>query len=246
MASPLTKGLFHRAIVQSGAIQSGAGGVPRVELPLKDAEQLGKKLATRLGVSILAELRAKSWQEIITAALAPGSGYRTVMTVDGWSLLDELNHVFQAGRQTDVPFMIGATEADILPLFTGTQDLVATMKFKSKTYVFIFAHVPSGWESKGVKAGHGFDVAYLFYHLELLPIFLGRSVPSSAGPDPGFDEKDEYVAEAVMALWAQFAKTGNPSIEGLITWPPYEYVTDQYLKIDYPLEVLSGFSKLKQ
>ncbi|NIM98150.1 MAG: carboxylesterase family protein, partial [candidate division Zixibacteria bacterium] len=201
---------------------------------------------TQLGVSTLAELRAKSWQDIITAALAQGSGYRSFMTVDGWSLLDTGDHIYRGGLQSDVPFMIGMTEADIPPLFTGTQELVATMKSKSKTYVYLFTHVPSGWKSKGVKAGHGFDVAYLFHHLELLPIFLGRSVPSSAGPDPGFDEKDEYVADAVMALWVQFAKTGNPSIEGLITWPPYEYVIDQYLKIDYPLEVLSGFSKLKQ
>lgn len=241
MASPLAKGLFQRAIVQSGAI---VGDLEYT--PLENAEQLGVNLATKLGVSTLADLRAKSWQDIITAALSPGGGNRSFMTVDGWSLLDTGGHVFQAGKQADVPFMIGMTEADIPPLFTGTQELVATMKFNSKTYVYLFTHVPTGWKSKGVKSGHGFDVAYLFYHLELLPIFSGRSVPSSAGLDPGFDEKDEYVAEAMMAMWTRFAKTGNPSIKDLIIWPSYESVSDQYLKIGYPLEVLSGFSKLKQ
>jgi para-nitrobenzyl esterase len=47
-------------------------------------------------------------------------------------------------------------------------------------------------------------------------------------------------------MWAQFARTGNPSVEGLIEWPAWGSATDQYLYITDPLEVKSGFSKVAQ
>ncbi len=47
-------------------------------------------------------------------------------------------------------------------------------------------------------------------------------------------------------MLVQFAETGNPSIKGVVNWPPYNVKTDLYLEIDVPLEVKSGFSTLTQ
>ena len=47
-----------------------------------------------------------------------------------------------------------------------------------------------------------------------------------------------------MTMWAQFAKTGDPSVEGLIDWPTWDPAGDKYLDIDWPLEVKSGYSKI--
>jgi para-nitrobenzyl esterase len=47
----------------------------------------------------------------------------------------------------------------------------------------------------------------------------------------------------MMAMWTQFAKTGNPSVKGMIDWPAYD-TTDRYLYIAEPLAVKSGFSKV--
>jgi para-nitrobenzyl esterase len=47
-------------------------------------------------------------------------------------------------------------------------------------------------------------------------------------------------------MWTQFAKTGNPSVEGLVTWPAYDKAIDQYLYIAEPLQVKSGFSQVAQ
>ena len=48
----------------------------------------------------------------------------------------------------------------------------------------------------------------------------------------------------MMRMWTQFAKTGDPNVEGLISWPSYEAATDEYLYIVEPLQVKSGFSEV--
>jgi hypothetical protein len=73
---------------------------------------------------------------------------------------------------------------------------------------------------------------------------FGMTTPDT--PDPGLTEIDKKVSENTMAIWAQFARTGNPSIDGLVNWPAYDSETDQYLYIGESLEVKSGFSKIAQ
>ncbi len=64
--------------------------------------------------------------------------------------------------------------------------------------------------------------------------------------DPGLTDLDRKVSVNMMAMLAQFARTGNPNVEGLISWPAYEAGTDQYLYIAEPLQVKSEFSKITQ
>jgi para-nitrobenzyl esterase len=236
MASSLSKGLFQRAIVESG----GGGSA----VPLATTEQYGVNLANKLSASDLATLRAKTWQEIITAALTLGSSYVDVQTIDNWSLLDTPLHVFQAGNQKDVPFMIGINAKDIPSVFTSTQTLVSTMTpLKSKNYVYLFTFVTTDWR-KEIKAPHAMELAYVFHGYGLLPLLVGNYVQGVTNPNPKTDWVDDWVSEAMMTMWAQFAETGDPSVKGLVKWPPYKYATDQYLKIDYPLQVEYGFSSL--
>jgi para-nitrobenzyl esterase len=62
----------------------------------------------------------------------------------------------------------------------------------------------------------------------------------------GVTDVDRKVSEEMMGMWTQFARMGDPSVEGLITWPAYEASTDKYLYIVDPLQVKSGFSKVGQ
>ena len=41
-------------------------------------------------------------------------------------------------------------------------------------------------------------------------------------------------------MWAQFAKTGDPSAAGLVKWPRYTASDQAYLDIGTPLEVKRG------
>ncbi len=111
----------------------------------------------------------------------------------------------------------------------------------------MFTHVPANWKAEGQTAWHSIDNNYQFNFLEgsVAARFGSRlTFPTLENPDPGLGPEDDRVADSFARLWAQFAATGDPSVEGLISWPPYEPETDQYLEIAYPLEVRTGFSKL--
>ncbi|MFZ0787599.1 MAG: carboxylesterase/lipase family protein [Candidatus Acidiferrales bacterium] len=100
MASPLARGLFTRAIAESG----GAFG----PLPsLADAEKDGEKLAAKLGAThdVLKTLRAKSAAELLQASA--GDDFNSEVIVDGWLLPQSVYSIFAEGKQNDVPILVG-------------------------------------------------------------------------------------------------------------------------------------------
>ena len=125
-------------------------------------------------------------------------------------------------------------------------------KAGQKGYACIFDHVPSRWKQEGCVSFHGLEVSYVFGDWDnstgswqYLSNYLSRE-SGAKSPDPGLTDVDRRVSENMMAMWAQFARTGNPDIEGIVKWPPYNSETDQYLYIGESLEVKSGFSKVAQ
>jgi para-nitrobenzyl esterase len=99
MAMPSAKGLFVRAIGESSA-WSTATIAPLSTLA--DAEQEGTKLADKVGAKSLAELRAKPAEEIQKT----GRGLGPV--VDGWLIPEDPGKVFAAGKQMDIPVLVGS------------------------------------------------------------------------------------------------------------------------------------------
>lgn len=99
-------------------------------------------------------------------------------------------------------------------------------------------------------AFHGLELPYVFGYVPegltvptLLFLKQGGGCKSS---DPGADELDEKVAANTMQLWTSFARTGNPSVEGLIDWPAYTPETPNYLDIGQELKVKSGIEQAYQ
>ena len=108
MISPLAKGLFHRAILQSPAILR--------KLYTLDA-------AERAAVSVvgddIAGLRAAPAEELLprTAQIGGPPGRLTApqpirMLVDGWAFPEDERAAFLAGRFAKVPILIGGVEAE--------------------------------------------------------------------------------------------------------------------------------------
>ena len=77
-------------------------------------------------------------------------------------------------------------------------------------------------------------------------VYFLASMSGAQSEDPGATDVDRQVAEEMMSMWTQFAKTGDPSVEGLIDWPAYDPSSDQYLYISDSLEVRTGFSEVGQ
>lgn len=107
MASPLSKGLFHKAIGESGGAFSKSGLAFE---PLADRETKDAKLASStLKVETLAELRAVPAQKLIDAFFKPGvdDNFAFSADVDGYFLPQSVPATFAAGKQNDVPLLAG-------------------------------------------------------------------------------------------------------------------------------------------
>jgi para-nitrobenzyl esterase len=270
MASPMAKGLFHRVILQSGA-NTGVTGPGRLVVSLKDAEELGERLVSQYlkkDPNDLAALRALPADEVVKAALKMTEDMRAerpegvvvtdTLKVDGYFMPDFPDNIFRAGKQNNVPLITCANLGELIAEKTlikmpgvikgYTLRLESVHKLGNKGYGCIFSHVPSKWRQEGVMAYHGIEIMYLFgaYRVIGNPAhFIGFAQPSGASsPDAGITDEDRLVSEAMMSLWVQFARTGDPNVKGLIKWPTWEPQTDQYLDIAHPLQVKSGYSRV--
>jgi para-nitrobenzyl esterase len=116
IASPLAKGLFHRAIVQSGGSTVSRTGITVGGKTLATAEAEGLKFAESKGAKSLADLRAMSWQQL-TAVPAPGvpaaPAIRFSPIVDGYLLPAPVAQIVAEGRQNDVPTLTGANTGEL-------------------------------------------------------------------------------------------------------------------------------------
>jgi para-nitrobenzyl esterase len=104
MASPLTKGLFMRAIGESaGALTPIPAFGPK---PLRIGEQGGQKFAQSLGANSMGELRAKSAAEVLDAAVKSPIPYG-LGVVDGYVVPEHPAAIFAQGKQNDLPLLVG-------------------------------------------------------------------------------------------------------------------------------------------
>jgi len=118
MASPIAKGLFHRAVVQSAADPYIYANKPHSaafsgRLDLAEAEKTGVSFAGRLGFGasnqVLQNLRSVPAEEIVGALTENMNSTPFVPNVDGWLLPESPAKVFRERRHQDLPLLIGVT-----------------------------------------------------------------------------------------------------------------------------------------
>jgi para-nitrobenzyl esterase len=106
MASPLAKGLFQKAIGESGAAfhSQGLSFESRAVREKTDVKTLKQKL----GVKSLSALRALPAEKILEAFSPPTSeGFDFKPDIDGYFLPESAPAAFAAGKQNDVPLLAG-------------------------------------------------------------------------------------------------------------------------------------------
>jgi hypothetical protein len=102
--------------------------------------------------------------------------------------------------------------------------------------VLLFIHL-RGFQNQGNRVGARFVQTESFS-----PVY--RACAFSFPLLSVISNADRKVSEAMMTIWTQFARTGNPSVKGLVEWPAWDKTSDQYLDITEPLQVKSGYSDL--
>jgi para-nitrobenzyl esterase len=268
MSSPMASGLFHRAICESG---TSIGGF-LIGKDLKEMEELGVKLFAKLGVNDaddpLKAARALPFEKIMEARdamMKEMQGDRRGMglddsTIDGWFLPKSPLELFKSGKYNAVPLITVANLGEItgpgglllpqlIPAYVNMHEF--QNKAGAKGYAAIFDQVPGKWRAAGAVSTHAMEVLYVFGDYDnrsgWWPLMYGLASQSGAkGPnDPGLSEADRRVSEAMMKMWAQFAKTGDPNTPGMVQWPVYNKEEDKYMYIADPLEIKTGFSNIK-
>ncbi len=113
MTSPLARGLFQRAIMQSGYMVSNME-LKRPSFGQPAAEAVGEQLARKLGAPDLVALRAMDAAKLGQDSLA--AGYDPQATIDGWVLPRQIVESFDRGEQARVPIIVGFNGGEIRSL----------------------------------------------------------------------------------------------------------------------------------
>ena len=127
MASPLARGLFHKAIVESGGSRDSVLTARPMSTDGVDpnypvsAETIGINFAHSLGIegtdrAALAKLRALSAEEVLRGAPASPGGsvqsYETTPILDGKLVTETAETAYKAHREPRIPLMLGSNSAD--------------------------------------------------------------------------------------------------------------------------------------
>jgi len=111
LTSPLAKGLFRRAIAESGAVSGFKGSMTQAY-----ADDLGKKLAAQLQApegAVMKTLRTLPALDILKAGRAVNADRWGLETsVDGWVLPKSPIQVFAAGASLPVPLITGSNAVE--------------------------------------------------------------------------------------------------------------------------------------
>ena len=119
MASPLTKGLFQRAIGESGGLFEPVALAPK--FLLANAERDGDKYAVSLGAPSLKELR-----QLPAILLTGNAGGIVHAVIEPYVLPLSPYEAFTSGQQNDVPLLIGSNAEEARALVDVTHETAAT------------------------------------------------------------------------------------------------------------------------
>ncbi|MBQ3881688.1 MAG: carboxylesterase family protein [Bacteroidales bacterium] len=107
IATPLTKGLFARAMASSGSVTAGTIATQ------EEADAQGIAKLQQMGVSSIAEARALSADEVL---LKGNSNGVPPYNVDGYFFPEQPADIYEKGLQQKVPLLVGRNSAEMTPM----------------------------------------------------------------------------------------------------------------------------------
>lgn len=256
MASPLAKGLFNKAIGESGAIFAGES------TSLLNAENAGEQLLQHLNIASIKDLRAMPADELFKK----GQGsFRPI--IDGYVLPDAVATIFHEGKENAAELLTGWTEDEISPPVKNARDFQREI---ASQYSFLdsagFAqHYPAQTDSEAIVSERRFarDMIIGIHNYawanseskqgrQVFVYRFTRKVPATGeykkygafhtGEVPyaydnlkfvnrPWEAVDHSLATLMSDYWVNFVKTGDPNGTGLPHW-------DQYTDADKMIMIL--------
>lgn len=255
VVSPMAKGLFHKAIAQSGGM---FGKDLMLGQTLQAAEEGGKQLTEKLKIDSIAELRAIAADSLLKIQARFG------IVVDN-VVIPPVYETFAAGKQNDVSLITGWNADDGVlfgPLPSSEQFKVNVKnQFGEKADVFLkyfpantdeeagksqklMSQLFFGWHNytwARMQSSHGTGKAYLYYFKRVPPgepnygafhsAEFGYALHTLKFWDRPFTEVDFKLEETMSSYWVNFAKNGDPNGEGLPVWPVFNDIKPEVIEL---------------
>lgn len=259
MISPEARGLFHRAVVQSGLGRDE--GTP-LDAPRRDGgpsmRARGRAFGDAHGATTAAALRAIPAASFLRPA--PNFYGGDLLVRDGTYVADEVEAAFAAGQQAAVPLIIGTNSAEfwwMKPSDATPYGAIDDAMTEAERAAFLAAYGGQDGYDAHVLSDLVFNEPAR--HLARLharnghPTYLYRfDVVSAAMPEPHdgathaserqyvFDtltaspwptaEMDQRAADAMAGYWTIFARAGDPNGGLRPAWPEFGAEPDRLLE----------------
>ncbi|MES2626203.1 MAG: carboxylesterase family protein [Pseudomonadota bacterium] len=246
MASPLSAGLFHHAILQSsGWMGLGIGK----QATLADLEKRGAEQAEKFGATSIDDLRKASTQQIFENLPTGGE-----INVDGHLLTKDTSLTFAASEHHPVDVLAGSNSDEAIFFGPGIQDAAAFKEYANDKYGPLaerfLALYPAdsneqanasylkafrdelAWQMRQLgkyQAERGLGT-FIYYFNHVPPGQEERGATHGAELaymfnqhelQPEWDANDLALGDTMASYWVTFATRTNPNKEGLPQWPPY-------------------------
>jgi para-nitrobenzyl esterase len=255
VVSPLAKGLFHKAIAQSGGM---FGKQLSLGQTIQSAESAGKQLTDGMGVKSISELRfipADSLLKVrerfgitvdnvvipqVYKTFEEGNHY-DVPLISGWNADDGVSFGSPANAEqfkTNAKTAYGDKSDEFLKLFPANSDAEAAQSQKLISQLYF------GWNNytwARMQTERGKSKAYLYYFTHVPPgepdygafhsAEFGYALHTLHLWDRPFADVDFKLEEIMSSYWVNFAITGNPNGEGLPEWPAFNNENPEVIEL---------------
>jgi para-nitrobenzyl esterase len=255
MVSPLAKGLFHKAIAQSGGMFGKQLSLGQM---IQSAESAGKQLTERMGVKSINDMRLIPADSLLKVQERFGIAvdnvvipqvYKTfaernqndVALISGWNADDGVSFGPPANAEQfkrTIKTQYGDRSDEFLKFFPSNSDDEAAQSQKLVSQLYF------GWNNYAwarMQTQQGKSKAYLYYFTHVPPgepnygafhsAEFGYALHTLHLWNRPFIDVDFKLEEIMSSYWVNFAKTGNPNGEGLPEWPVFNNKNPEVIEL---------------